>query len=91
MDAKHGQESFIRKILMPHMQGAYDDLLTVCRDADFLISGELMFAAPLVAERLGLRWGSMHSLPVAVAFCTRSFGDWTCAPSRQYSGALDSS
>lgn len=58
MNAKHGQESFIRKILMPHMQGAYDDLLTVCRDADFLVSGELMFAAPLVAERLGLRWAA---------------------------------
>ncbi len=58
MDVKHGQETFIRTILMPHMQGAYDDLLTVCRDADFLVSGELMFAAPLVAERLGLRWAA---------------------------------
>lgn len=58
MDAKRGHETFIRKILMPHMQSAYEDLFRVCRDADFLLSGELMFAAPLVAERLELPWAA---------------------------------
>ncbi len=58
MDLKNGPENFIRKLLMPHMRGVYDDLQEVCRDAQFLITGELVFAAPLVAERLGLRWAS---------------------------------
>jgi rhamnosyltransferase subunit B len=58
MDLKNGPENFIRKLLMPHMRRVYDDLLAVCRDAQFMITGELVFAAPLVAERLGLRWAS---------------------------------
>jgi rhamnosyltransferase subunit B len=63
MDLKNGPENFIRKFLMPHMRGVYDDLLAVCSDAQFLITGELVFAAPLVAERLGLRWASCVLAP----------------------------
>jgi UDP:flavonoid glycosyltransferase YjiC (YdhE family) len=58
MDVKNGPENFIRKLLMPHMRGVYEDLLEACSGAKFLITGELVFAAPLVAERLRIRWAS---------------------------------
>jgi rhamnosyltransferase subunit B len=63
MDPRNGPENFIRKLLMPHMRGVYEDLLAACRGANFLITGELVFAAPLVAERLGIRWASCVLAP----------------------------
>jgi rhamnosyltransferase subunit B len=63
MDPKQGPENFIRKLLMPHMRGVYDDLLAACSGAKFLITGELVFAAPLVAERLGIGWASLVLAP----------------------------
>jgi rhamnosyltransferase subunit B len=63
MDPRNGPESFIRKLLMPHMRGVYEDLLAACSGAKFLITAELVFAAPLVAERLGIRWASCVLAP----------------------------
>jgi rhamnosyltransferase subunit B len=63
MDPKDGPENFIRKPLMPHMRSVYDDLLAARSGAKFLITGELVFAASLVAERLGIRWASCVLAP----------------------------
>jgi UDP:flavonoid glycosyltransferase YjiC (YdhE family) len=63
MDVKNGPENFIRKLLMPHMRDVYADLMEACSGAKFLITGELVFAAPLVAERLGIRWASSVLAP----------------------------
>ena len=57
-DLKKGPEVLYREMVLPRLRGTYDDLLAVAIDADLMIAGELVYAAPLVAEKLGLRWVS---------------------------------
>jgi rhamnosyltransferase subunit B len=57
-DLKKGPEVLYREMVLPRLRGTYDDLLAVAVDADLMIAGELVYAAPLVAEKLGLRWVS---------------------------------
>ena len=62
-DLKKGPEVLYRKMLLPELKGTYTDLLSVAGDADLLIAGELVYAAPLVAEKLRLRWVSVILSP----------------------------
>src|SRR5580698_1540422 len=55
-DLKSGPEVLFRKLVLPHLREIYDDLLRAATGVDLMIAGELVFAAPLVAEKLGLRW-----------------------------------
>jgi len=57
-DLKSGPEVLFRKLILPELRHTFDDLLAAAADADVMIAGELVFAAPLVAEKLGLRWVS---------------------------------
>jgi rhamnosyltransferase subunit B len=57
-DLKRGPEVLFRKLILPHLRETYDDLLRAATGADLMIAGELVYAAPLVAEKLGLRWVS---------------------------------
>ncbi len=55
---KKGPEVLYREMLLPELKGTYDDLLSVAIEADLMIAGELVYAAPLVAEKLRLPWVS---------------------------------
>ena len=55
-DLKSGPEVLFRKLILPELQHTFHDLLRIAEHADLMIAGELVFAAPLVAEKLGLRW-----------------------------------
>jgi rhamnosyltransferase subunit B len=57
-DLKSGPEVLFRKLILPELEHTFEDLLAIAADADVMIAGELVFAAPLVAEKLGLRWVS---------------------------------
>jgi len=57
-DLKRGPEVLFRRWILPELRGTYDDLLSAAADADLMIAGELVFAAPLVAEKLRQRWVS---------------------------------
>jgi rhamnosyltransferase subunit B len=57
-DPKTGSEYAIRKWLMPNLRGTYTDLMDVAKSADLIIAGEIVYAARLVAEKLGIRWAS---------------------------------
>ena len=61
-DLKSGPEVLFRKLVLPQLRDTYEDLLAASEGgdlmADLMIAGELVFAAPLVAEKLGLRWVS---------------------------------
>jgi rhamnosyltransferase subunit B len=57
-DLKSGPEVLFRKLILPHLRATYDDLVDAANGADLMIAGELVYAAPLVAEKLGLRWVS---------------------------------
>jgi UDP:flavonoid glycosyltransferase YjiC (YdhE family) len=64
-DLKRGPEVLFRRLVLPHLRDTYDDLLSAAAGADLMIAGELVYAAPLVAEKLGLRWASAILSPAS--------------------------
>jgi rhamnosyltransferase subunit B len=62
-DLKKGPEVLYREMLLPQLRNTYEDLLPVAGDTDLMLSGELVYAAPLVAEKLRLRWVSVILSP----------------------------
>jgi UDP:flavonoid glycosyltransferase YjiC (YdhE family) len=58
MDMRRGPEFLLRRMILPALPETYEDLLAAARGADLMIAGEIVFAAPLVAEKLGLPWVS---------------------------------
>ena len=64
-DLKRGPEILFRKIVLPHLRETYQDLLEAAAGADLMVAGELNYAAPLVAEKLGLRWVSAILSPAS--------------------------
>jgi UDP:flavonoid glycosyltransferase YjiC (YdhE family) len=68
MDPNWGVERFLRKYLFPHLRATYDDLSrAVAADGgtDLLLSGELVYPAPLVAQKLGVPWASYITAPMS--------------------------
>ena len=64
-DLKKGPEILFRRIILPELRGTYDDLLAAARGMDLMIAGEMVYGAPLVAEKLGLRWASAILSPAS--------------------------
>ncbi len=58
MDMRRGPEFLLRRLILPALRGTYEDLAAVAAAADLLIAGEIVFAAPLVAEKLRIPWVS---------------------------------
>lgn len=56
MDARKGSELLLRQLILPNLRPMYEDLTEAVRDADLLISTEVVFAAPSVAEKTGIKW-----------------------------------
>ncbi len=56
MDMRRGPEFLLRQLILPALGDTVEDLLTIAAGADLLIAGEIVFAAPLVAEKLGIPW-----------------------------------
>ncbi len=65
MDLQTGSEYIIRKWVCPSLRQMYSDLMQSAKDADFLIAGEGVIAARLVAEKLGIRWASSAMAPIS--------------------------
>ena len=64
-DLKSSLEVLYRNIILPELKGTYEDLLSAAIDADLMIAGEVVYAAPLVAEKLALRWVSAILSPLS--------------------------
>lgn len=67
-EPKAGLERIIRELMLPALREMFDDLLIVVQKdggADLLVSQLLVFAAPLVAEKTGVRWLSTELQPGA--------------------------
>jgi UDP:flavonoid glycosyltransferase YjiC (YdhE family) len=89
-DPKSGATFVLKKLVLPHVEESYEDLLAICKSADLLIGHPTLFAAPLVAEKLGLKWlsavlspavfVSAYDPPVFPPFpwfhCLRHLGPW---------------
>ncbi|MEM8721864.1 MAG: nucleotide disphospho-sugar-binding domain-containing protein [Cyanobacteria bacterium P01_G01_bin.39] len=65
-NSKTGSEYVIRNWLMPSLPQTYADLMDAAQDADFMIAGEIVYAAPLVAEKLGIRWATSALSPFSM-------------------------
>lgn len=64
MDARMGPEYIVRKVMLPHLRASYDDLTAAVQGADLLVTHTLTYAAPLVAEKLGLPWAGVALQPM---------------------------
>jgi rhamnosyltransferase subunit B len=62
-DSKTGSEYVVRNWLLPNLYKTYTDLMDAAKGADFIIAGEIVYAARLVAETLGIRWASTALQP----------------------------
>jgi UDP:flavonoid glycosyltransferase YjiC (YdhE family) len=62
-DLKRGPEILYRRMILPWLRETYDDLLAAAAHADLLLAGELVYAAPMVAEKLTLAWISIILSP----------------------------
>ncbi|WP_416672319.1 glycosyltransferase [Egbenema bharatensis] len=56
MDLKTGTEYVIKNWVCANLRETYTDLMASAEDADFIITGEGVVAARLVAEKLGIPW-----------------------------------
>ena len=65
MDPWRGTEVIIGELVMPQLAAAYDDLQLAVQGADLLLSHPITFAAPVLAERQGLRWLSTVLAPMS--------------------------
>jgi rhamnosyltransferase subunit B len=63
LDARKGPEYLVRTVLLPHVEEMYEDMWRVTEGADFLISGEVVLAAPLIAEKRGIPWAAAILAP----------------------------
>jgi rhamnosyltransferase subunit B len=70
-DIHKGTELTLRKILFPAIENTYADLLAAVEGnettprADLFITGELIYAGPIVAEKTGIPWASYVLAPLS--------------------------
>jgi rhamnosyltransferase subunit B len=62
-DPRKGAEYLLRTLILPHIADMYEDLWLATQGAEFLISGEVVLAAPLIAEKRGLPWAAAILAP----------------------------
>lgn len=65
LDPIRGTEYIVRRLILPSLRDTYDDLLAAVRGADLFITHPVTFAAPLVAQQLGLPWISTVLAPIS--------------------------
>jgi rhamnosyltransferase subunit B len=56
MDLNKGTERVIRDYLLANLRATYTDLIDSARNADLIVSHEIVYATPLVAEVLRKKW-----------------------------------
>ncbi|HYQ92153.1 MAG TPA: nucleotide disphospho-sugar-binding domain-containing protein [Candidatus Competibacteraceae bacterium] len=69
LEPRRGPEYLIRRVVMPHVRAAYEQLLPLSTGADLLISHPLTFALPLVARQRGLPWVATVLSPLSLMSC----------------------
>lgn len=57
-DLKREPEVLFRELVLPHLKVTYEDLPGAVMETDVMIAGELVYGAPLVAEKRAARWVS---------------------------------
>ncbi len=62
-DPRSGAQFVLRELIIPYVEQSYRDLLAACAGTDLLVIHPTQFAAPLVAEKLNLKWVSVILSP----------------------------
>jgi rhamnosyltransferase subunit B len=65
MDGPRGTEVLLRELVLPEVHAMHTDLAHATAGADLLVTSELVYAAPLLAEQTGLRWASYALAPLS--------------------------
>ena len=65
MVLQRGPERMLRELLFPALRDMYADLRDACAGADLLFAGELVYAAPMLAEKTGIAWASFALAPLS--------------------------
>jgi rhamnosyltransferase subunit B len=65
MNPRTGSEYLVRWLFGPPLRESFDDLLAATRGADLMITHPITYAAPVVAEHLGIRWASTVLAPLS--------------------------
>ena len=65
MDGSRGSEYLMRRLVFPGVRDMYADLAPVAAGADLLVTSELVCAAPLLAEKLGVPWAFYSLSPIS--------------------------
>ena len=56
MDLQKGTERLMRDYIFANLRQTYADLMAIAQGADFILTGEVVYASRLVAEKLGIPW-----------------------------------
>ena len=73
MDAKTGTEKIIKKLIMPNLQPMFEDMMQAVKNADLLITGEIVYAAKSVVEKSGVKWISTSLAPGSISSANDPF------------------
>lgn len=65
MRTARGPEYLVRKLFFPHLPEFYTSLARITAKADLLIASEVVFVAPILAERTGVPWVSALLSPIS--------------------------
>ena len=65
MDGTRGLKYLIRGLMLPAVREMFSDLQRATAGADLLVTNELVYAAPTLAEHTGLRWISYSLAPMS--------------------------
>ena len=63
MDEREGPRVVLQEMLLPALRDTHADLLRIVEGADLLVSHQIIFPAPIVAEQTGIRWVSTMLAP----------------------------
>jgi len=72
MHPKRGPEVILREVMLPTVEDAYEDLRRAVHGADLLVSHPITFAAPVLADKIGIPWISSVLAPISF-FSTHDF------------------
>src|SRR5262245_39861738 len=72
MHPRRGPEVILRELMLPSVEEAYEDLQKAILGADLLVSHPITFAAPVLAETVGIPWISSVLAPISF-FSTHDF------------------
>jgi rhamnosyltransferase subunit B len=66
MEGRSASKFLLRDLLFPAVPAMFDALTRAAVGADLLVSSEIVYAAPILAEQTGLRWVSYSLAPVSL-------------------------